>query len=257
MPDVPGFDGPIDCSEVGGFRRCDERCPMLCPDRIRCPILIPLCIPNSVSAPDGACGYVEADPTTGIPDMGLDIGLGDIGCEANGLRCALPGAYPVESGTPGDCIPLDVCLADRPVGFPEFHCVWSDMTPVTGPPPVATCPADVNDATPFCGGSCERINCPVVDCIGVSNARGFGICTTFGLPITGLTGPGAFAPSARRMAIEQCTSAADAPCAFLVPLPQPSSLPFGWVVAADACRVYRDIYPANAECRDVNWVSIP
>lgn len=251
-PDLYRYDGPADCSEVGGFRRCDEACPGLCPDRIRCPEILPICMAQTVSAPDEGCDYVVADPATGFP-VG-DAYLPAVDCDTHAFPCAQMGSYPAPSSTHGMCVPLAVCLDERPVGFPEFHCTWSDKTLVTGPPPPAACPPDAHPMAPFCGGACERTDCSYNHaCTGISNTRGFGVCVETALLITGFES----FRSLRRENLDSCRSQNGAPCAYFVPVPQPSELPFGWLVVADACRAYRAIYPANVECRDVDWNLLP
>lgn len=249
LPDGDLPDG-TDCSEVAGFRRCAaDQCPYLCPGRVpvRCNPDVPLCLPRD----DDRCKY--------------DIGelSGPVDACSTAFPCLFSGESPPEDEQPGTCVPLDavdLCLTDHAsVDLPAFHCRWTDMTLVTRAPPDVDCPADVDSRAPYCGGSCTDAACaaPSNNCFGVSDTRGFGVCV-YGVPCY-------YRPSteAGRFVLslwDDCNRDPDRrPCACLVPEPQPDEAPFprGVLVHAPACQAYRDHYPDNADCRDIDWTPLP
>lgn len=239
--DAASYDGPRDCSEVAGYRRCGETCPDPCPDRIRCPSYVPLCIPYEESFEQGSCVYDVGEPN------GPNVPCAD------GRPCAVPGEAPAEDGDDAMCIPLDVCLEGREAGLPPFHCVWGDMTEVTRAPPDHACPPSADDRAPFCSGTCGSVDCPTPLCFGLSDTRAFGVCMWAGWRCYESAGP--FLEGR----LSACQRENDGePCACLVPFPQPADAPFptGYFTLASACLAYKDAYPDGVECRGSGWVEI-
>jgi len=240
LRDAPAYDGPIDCSEVAGYRRCDERCPEPCPDRIRCPTYVPLCMSYEETFEHGSCGYDVGDLVGSLKP-----------CD-DGRPCAVPGDPPAEDDQHGMCVPLRVCLEGQDAGLPPFHCVWSDMTPVTRAPPDDPCPPSSDARAPFCSGTCGEVACPVPLCFGLSDTRAFGVCMWTGWPCWETAG----SYLAARM--DACRRELGEPCACLLLFPQPAEAPFprGYFTLASACLAYDDVYPDGVECRDADWQEI-
>jgi len=151
--------------------------------------------------------------------------------------------------------------------LPEFQCLYSDGTEVVNGPPPSTCPANVSDDEPYCGGGCAGVECPVVtygrwdgdrwperearmSCVGVSERRGFGVC-----------GYAAVQRSAsefsRRHALDECGWYFHVPCAIMTTSrPAPGFEDSGVVVRLDVCRDYRSRNPDSVECRGLDWTAI-
>lgn len=242
LPDGPLPDG-TDCSEVAGFRRCAaDQCPYLCPGRVppRCSNAVPLCLPRRSAEEDPSCMY-DIGELGELPDY----------CE-RGDPCVMSGDVPAEDEQWGACLDaedIELCLTDyRDVDLPPFHCVWTDMTPITQRPPSAACPSPAHPDAPFCSGACSDQDCPA--CIGLSDTRGFGVCVASTFPCY------EDMPSFLRNRIEECSRDHGVPCACMVLTPQPADAPFprGNVVVADACLGYEGIYPDGVQCRDADWV---
>ncbi len=243
-----------DCEYIAGFRRCDSQCSR------PCNALTGRCV-ESV----GVC----AGPRTGS-QTGCQFTPDDFGeyC-SDGTPCAasLPLATtcsPVLPGGPprtycGPCMTVEFCLAARGEGLPPFECVWSDGTHVvTGPPP-GECPTSPDPVEPFCGGACGVVDCQALStatfgisgaCIGVSDTRGFGVCE---LASSRCTEAGV------RSTLDLCAHQTGRECACLTPSPLATSTttPFGFPVFRSVCLAYRDHFPANADCMDGTWTSIP
>ncbi len=237
LPDGPLPDG-TDCSEVDGFRRCGSDCPYLCPGTppVRCNSLVPLCLP----ADRDQC----------------EFGVGDTiplyYCYGGG-PCLLAGEGQATPSQPGTCVSTDLCLTDyHDAGLPAFHCVWTDMTPVTRPPPEAGCPLPADPRAPFCAGACGAVDCPAPSvplCVGLSDTRAFGVCVWRGFPCSE-----AHMPQLQGF-LQQCSDDYRAPCACMVLDPQPAEAPFprGSIVLATTCLTYQTVYPHGVECRNDHW----
>jgi len=237
-------DGPVDCSEVLGFRKCEPLCPERCPDRIRCPSYIPLCLPRQ---DDPSCAY-----TVG----GVDGGLYDF-CDED-KPCLIPGEAPPDNGARGVCVPLELCLEGHDTGLPPFHCIWSDMTEVTRRPPRDPCPPAPAPNAPFCEGPCRPgMDCPEPShyCVGRSDTRAFGVCSRDSIHCW----EELFEHPSGRARLDDCSDAYGAPCACMLFFPQPEDAPFprGVFTRASACTAYRDLCPGGVECRDASWEHVP
>ncbi len=240
IPDGDLPDG-TDCSEVGGYRRCGlDQCPYLCPGSPpeRCSNYVPLCLPRLV---DQGCTY-ELGEFMSIPNP----------CNAGG-PCLYVGTSSPENGQNGYCVEsIDLCLTDPDEArLPPYHCRWTDMTVVTRAPPPASCPPPADPRAPFCAGSCDTECGPPSygGCIGLSDTRGFGVCT-YGLPCYDSM------PVELRSFWDMCNRDSERrPCACLILRPQPDEAPFprGVLMYAPSCQAYRAAYPTGVECRDIDW----
>lgn len=151
------------------------------------------------------------------------------------------------------CVDISYCLAN-PELTPDHDCYYSDLSPVLTGPPGEACPSHVSDVYPFCG---ECGSCPNVDeswgelrlgCVGISDARGVGVCV---LEDSCAPGDPHLDPANWGREPE--------PLACLV-VRDPVSDEFwgwGWTVGQQSCRAYRELYPERYDCRDIGWESIP
>jgi len=249
LRDLGTYDGPEDCSEIAGYRRCDERCARPCDSPQRCVEEIGLC-----RIPAGGCAF------TALTEDYRTY------CVQGGPCLVYDGDGTVADPWIGSCFDADVCLASEGAGLPEFTCRYSDGSVVVTGPPAGTCPPS-SEGAPFCGGACGMApeGCPNTDsiitpgtntanpCIGLSDSRAFGVCTYWNLEC---------ATVGTRFGLEQlafvhdvCRENYGAPCACMQIEAGPDG-PMSYFVKADACLRYRAAYPDSVECLDVTEMPI-
>jgi hypothetical protein len=248
------------CPTLGGYRRCGEACPVECPrdEGQFCHEWTGVCRefpPNAIEEPRGHDGC----------SLGMD---GDVvGDVPHARYCWSGGICAIRAVTLDDPSYLNgLCLGEaycREVPFTELgnRCVYSDGTPyVDGPPEVESCPPATDERTPFCGGPCGA--CPYwdpgpfynaewkVSCVGISEARGLGVCTMS--PYACRPGGGL------AVACENPTLHWSAPCAcLLLRQPDGSFNDWGFTTFESSCRAYRDLYPGEVECMEpAEWAPL-
>lgn len=236
---------PSDCPYTGEHRRCDGICgPADCPRGTGCVAGLGLCMPADASA----CSRTERRASW----------------------CSTGDACAMESGAgSGTCANAELCEALREAGS-SSACVWSDGSARASGPPASTCPSAAHARAPPCGGSCSGVRCPsvptadgttVIDpsggsqqCVGVSDARGFGTCV---YSETLCREPEAGDEEIFARWLELCGQAyGGAPCGCLVLEPQ-TSPQWGFFVEAATCAAYARAHPGLATCRDASWSPVP
>src|SRR5690606_903367 len=141
-------------------------------------------------------------------------------------------------------------------------CYWSDESEyVDGAPEVSECPPTPNERVPFCGGPCGECDTrrwrwngaysPRAGCTGMSETRGFGVCTFAGGFPCSREDPGA------TVGCEQSTDWGE-PCAcLLLQLPDGSFQEIGFPTLASSCLEYQAHFPEGVRCMDpFEWTEL-
>lgn len=251
--DAGTYDGPEDCSDVAGYRRCDERCLRPCTSPARCLAEIGLCVVRPPTGYEG-CTFsaVGVFPRTG--------GY----CPWSGGPCLVYEGDGAAERWHGFCLGADVCVAAEGRGLP-FTCRYGDGSSVVSGPPGGVCPSPVVGA-PWCGGSCGGLvdGCPNTDgpfgtnitpsCIGLSDTRAFGVCVydEFDCEDTWRR----FGPDQYALMADACGANYGAPCACMQVAGGPGGA-LSYFVKADACVGYRRAFPGSVECLDGTHTPLP
>jgi len=257
--------GPQDCSEINGFRRCD-RCAEPCPPRspgspyiLGCADTLGVCIDRHTWE-DGTKGSDGCRFSRSYLSPAAYCSVDDV-CAVSGGDGTSDSAYG------GLCMPADFCVEalDHP-DLPDFQCLYSDGTPVLTGPPAVTCPSNIADEEPYCGGACAGVECPLtlfthyagdmfpeqhrLSCLGLSDARGFGVCAYKSVVRSSTD-------FQKRSALEGCARDQGAPCALMTfNTAAPGFLDSAAVIRLDVCRDYRSRNPSTIECRRQDWTAI-
>lgn len=258
----PTLDGGMDafvdgstegCEPIGGYTRCGPTCPTAdCGPGIVCVDELQICSPQT-----GFADGVEQGPNN------CWIGYEDTDTAEycwNGDLCAEragPDGYG-DDRFGGRCVREAYCqeVIRTEVGS---RCRYSDRSYYAdGPPYPDVCPDGGHPLLGFCGGPCGA--CPVmdlrgvsndnVDCIGVSESRGWGICAFRGDQMC-----------QRDQRVGQLAGYSDIlgeTFACLVPF-DPSSddglARRGWIVLLETCLAYREAFGDEFDCVDDGWAS--
>ncbi|MEQ9073687.1 MAG: hypothetical protein RLP09_07490 [Sandaracinaceae bacterium] len=230
----PDADAAGACPGLAGYETCRE----LCGGRRRCP---------------GERGLCSHDLLVCLPaDLPACTFLGEERADeycANGEMCVVERwLVGRERGWFGRCAGERYCRESGAFGI-DVACVYSDGSEMAeGPPDEGACPSA--GGAELCGGSCG--GCPMrarpetwlsdwrLSCLGVSEERGFGVCTFGGSSPCSRDGT-SYATWCDRMEGQ--------PCACVVPLDD-EGVPEaeGRVGLAESCLTYRARYPDAVEC---------
>ncbi len=240
-------DGAAECATLGGYRTCGSLCADGCPRSDGCQQYFDICVPfPDVTGCDVTLSSHERD----YPNRTY--------C-GNGLPCvvstvALERAHSVL----GLCVRDEYCREVQMSSI-DPRCVWSDESPyVDGPPEVSECPSTPDARVPFCGGPCGGCDdtgwssyYEPANCVGLSERRGFGVCTFEGHDPcwrghAGAAGACAFAERWGE------------PCACMVlELPDGSFQEIGFPTLASSCLEYLRHFPDTVRCMDpFAWVPL-
>ena len=254
--DLGTYDGSDDCSEVGGYRPCDERCPQPCESPATCLDEIGLCVVAPSIGSQEACNFTAVGV---VPRHGKF-------CSRSGGPCLVDrgsGSGGTE-GWQGFCLGADVCLDAEGRGLP-FTCRYSDGSVVVTGPPSDTCPPAVTDA-PFCGGSCGTLagGCPDTSgmfgtnvspsCIGLSDERAHGVCVYNEYDCEEIWTN--FGADGLAVILDACRSNYGAPCVCMQLAAGPEG-PLSYFANGEACVRYRAQYPGSVECLDATHTPLP
>lgn len=251
--DVGTYDGPEDCSEIAGYRRCDARCPRPCTSPARCLAEIGLCVTRPPTGYEG-CTF----PAVGVFPRSSSY------CSWSGGPCLVYEGDGTTDNWHGFCLGADVCIAAEGRGLP-FTCRYGDGSVVVSGPPSDLCPSPVVDA-PWCGGSCGIVpdGCPNTDgpfgtnitpsCIGLSDTRGYGVCVYDEIDCDDTWSR--FGPDQYLFMLDACSTNYGAPCACMQVAGGPDG-PQSHFVKADACLGYRSGFPSSVECLDATHAPLP
>lgn len=232
-----GATTPPECV-IEGYARCDGECSGTCPDRgdIYCGEHVPLCV--SFNGDDDPYSCAESRTSQDVWQQRCPSGQPCVGVER-------------DSATIGNCLEPATCLELRRTGHPELLCTYTDRTELVEGPPAAVCPEPVHPVAPFCGGACGPDRCPLTidsselwgHCIGLSDTRGFGVCT--------------FQEHSYEVGTELRFTACEEwydgqPCALIAFDPRPTLAreDFGFPVLREACLRYDAVYRENVRCYD-------
>lgn len=164
------------------------------------------------------------------------------------------------------CVDPEYCrwLVENPEERPNQRCRYSDGTLFESGPPHDDCAPGADPIDPFCGGSCG--DCPVYPrnnqgCIGVSDARGFGVCVPLSRercrPSSDIDTANALAGCSWQMrGLVGGDDPQECLCMLLSPTDPPDLGEVGWAVSQQTCRAYRDRYPGEVRCVDVSWTDV-
>lgn len=252
--DLGTYDGPEDCSEIAGYRRCDERCPRPCESPARCRTQYGLCIVRPPTG-DDSCSFTALSPEARQGGY----------CQRGGPCLVSRGDGSADQKWSGLCLDADVCSAAEGRGLPPFTCRYADGSVVVTGPPDAPCPPSAAGA-PFCGGSCGMApdGCPntygpfgtnlALSCIGLADTRAYGVCVFSQVDCDQIWTM--FGADGVNFYLDACAASYGAPCACMQLAAGPEG-PLSYFVKADACVGYRAAYPASVECLDVTRTPLP
>ena len=227
------------CPTLGGYATCDVLCETGCPGDGLCHQHFHIC---RVFAEATGCSITLASTEADYPDRtyckdGQVCVVADEVLEADGVMRGL-------------CVREAYCREMHEVGV-EARCRWSDETEfVAGAPELTTCPPSVHGLVRNCGGPCggcdtgpwSRRYALDASCTGVSERRGFGVCTFNGSMPCSPGDPGV---------TPFCPADWGEPCAcLLLQLPDGTFNRVGYPTLASVCRDYRSHFPDSVRCME-------
>ncbi len=238
----PLLDAADPCVIGGRWLRCRDDCEGRCPALFRCDQSAGVCLPGSAV---NGCEFVT----------GVRVEPGGTSVEAvaqcpDDTACWFEGVDAPQDGTPGRCLPEDLCTL---AALAPHRCFWPDGTEVLAP--LRTPCPDWEDAPHIHGFpiACGQNDCPVFDrelnycfgathtpCAGRADSRSFGICSPFDR----------LCNEDKMEAVGFCASWGQPPCACMMSATQgPFTIePFGHVVPLEACERYAEMFPGEIRC---------
>lgn len=224
-------------------------CEARCPPGDGCRQHFEICLPFGETA---GCSVTLSSSESEFPNRWYCV---------DGQVCVVADVtFEAEEAVGGACVRADYCRELESSSI-EARCMWSDETEfVDGSPDVATCPETSHPDVTFCGGPCG--GCPLerwrlsryrndASCTGVSERRGFGVCTFNGDFPCSQDDPGV---------ADTCVQETDwgEPCAcLLMELPDGTFNEVGYPTLARSCLEYQAHFPDSIRCMDpIEWVPL-
>lgn len=247
------FDGAVgdgsttmdagECAWLGETRLCSPFCAEPCPPMQGCSTARAFCFPG------------DSDPRGDETQCAVDLEFGNPYCYRGARLCAVDErSRPDEASWVGACVSQEYCrwvLGES--SLDHIRCRYSEGTAFVNGPPDEPCGVGAAERSPFCGGRCgdtcpESFLAETPACVGISETRGFGVCT---LAAYHRCSPNAIDGGASQL--DYCERAAGGPdcvCMVLSPVELPDYSDRGWGVARQSCVAYRSRFPDNVRCYD-------
>lgn len=227
------------CEALGGYPTCDVLCETGCPGAELCHQHFHIC--RGFSEATG-CSVTLSSTESDYPDRTY--------CKDGQVCVVADDVLEADGAIRGLCVREEYCREMRAAHI-AGQCRWSDETGFdAGPPDLATCPRAAHGVVRNCGGPCGGCNTDLwlrryavdASCTGVSERRGFGVCTFNGSMPCSRGVPGV---------TSSCVGDWGEPCAcLLLQLPDGTFNRVGYPTLVSTCRDYQAYFPDTVRCME-------